>query len=368
MNASRWLGILLLLPALVEAKPERQRQPHRKGTAQAGEEQPDGSTARANPAGRGDRGMSAADKLLAAGRPRQAVQAFALEVARNPEASASWVGWGTALAQLGECSSALDKLWPYTHTRPFRADSAMWAARCSSRLGFADDAVYFDTLAIERKPESVSARSALVVDLDRAGDYVGRDIILEQLSLIDPKRDTSWFAEAAVALRHGDLETFDVIDTLWRREGRSDDEFARLRAISWMDLDDPHKAFAMMHEKRKIKRVSGDRLIIVECLRRMSQPEEALHELEKTVTGRLQGVDAEVLRARVLVDLGRLAEARQLMAPWQSIPDEEAVASRWYLARAENDPSSLTNAAAEWDAIRSSPLRTLEQLVPYASR
>lgn len=357
----RWrtLGLLLLIPALLAAKPERRRRPHPGRPAEAER------TAQPGPApGSGKRPASSGDRLLAAGRYQEAAVAYSVEVQKNPEATAPWVGWGTALSRLGKCSEALEKLSPYAYTRPFKAETALLAARCSSRLGYADDAVYFDTLALERTPGSISARTALAVDLDRAGDYLGRDIVLEQLALVDPDRDASLFAEAAVALRHGDIDTFDMIDLLWRREGRADDELVLLRAISWLDVGDPYRAFTELHKERKVRRSNGERLAIAEALRRMSRPEDALAELDRKLFGRLRGADTDAMRARVLVDLGRDAEANAVLLPWLHTVDEELIASRWYLGRAQGDADAMADAKTRWELARSSPLRVLEQLIP----
>lgn len=360
----RTLLLLLIVPALLAAKPSRRRSPVGGGkpiiTVPPPQTDERGRTGR--------RGVTEADRMLAGGRTQQAAQAFAREVQLNPQSSASWLGWGTAQAKLGKCSDALEKLWPFTYTLPFKAQTALLAARCSSRLGYADDAVYFDTLAAQRKPSSVSVRSALAVDLDRAGDFVGRDIILEQLLLMDRDRDASWYAEAAVALRHGDLDTFDTIDSLWRRDGRDDDEFVRLRAISWLDVGDPARANAEMYVKRQIRRPSGDRLLIIESVRRLGRAADALKEMDRRGVGRLVGADADVIRARIFVDLGRMDEAKALLDEWQATPDEEVAASCWYYARAAKDRAAMSEAEVEWQTLRSSPIRTLEQLVPYETK
>ena len=293
---------------------------------------------------------------------------FAGEVEKNPGLTASWVGWGTAQARLGKCEEALEKFWPFAYTRPFKVESALLAARCSSRLGYLDDAVYFDSLAVLSQPTNVPARSALALDLDRAGDVVGREIVLEQLSLIDPNKDASLFASAAIAVRHGDIEAFDVLDHLWQREGRADEEFLRLRAVSWLDIDDPHQAYAEMTVVRAVRRGNGARLLIVESLRRMGLAEDALDRFDRSAVSKLQGMDAEVIRARVLVDLGRLDEARTLLAPWLTTLDEEVTASRWYLERAEGHADAMRSAAADWGLVCSSPIRLLHHLVPLASR
>jgi tetratricopeptide (TPR) repeat protein len=332
--------------------------------------EPGGGTA--TDEGREKRGIKKGDALLGQRRNRAAARAFADEVKADPDAVAAWVGWATAQARLGKCGEALEKFWPYVYTRPFKVESALLAARCSARLGYFDDAVYFDAVALERNPESLRARNALVLDLDLAGDAVGRDMVLEQLVLVNPQRDSSWFAEAALAIRAGDLERFDVVSALWDRDARSDEEMLRLRAISWLDVDDPMTALAAMTEVKKVRRGAGARLIIAESKRRLGDTVGALGEFERKMLDKLTGMDADVIHARVLADLDRADEAEELLAPWVDAEDEEVLATRWYLARraasgAARD-TELARLAQSWEQQRRSPLRALEQLVPLPMR
>lgn len=353
---------VLLLPTLALGKPEKARgkRPNRPNVTVP--------PADADAAPHGKRGITQGDLLLSQGRWRQAAQVFAAEVQQHPDLSTSWIGWGKAQAKLGLCASALEKFWPFTHTRPFTTEVALLAGRCSSRLGFDDDAVYFDILAVERSPANVQARSALALDLDRTDDVVGRDEVLEQLALLDPDRDASLFATAAVALRRGDLDTFDEIDAIWQREGRSDEEFLRLRAQSWLDLDDPIQAYAELTAVRRFKRGQGARLLLAESLRRSSQPQSALSGMDKKSVMKMQGMEFDLIRSRVLVDLGRAAEARALVEEWALVADEEVYASQWYLAHDAGDSQAMETAARAWALVQSSPLRRLEQLLPVEKR
>jgi len=83
--------------------------------------------------------------------------------------------------------------------------------------------------------------------------------------------------------------------------------------------------------------------------------------------GRLTGADADAVQVRMLVDRGQLVEARTLLADYALELDEEVVASRWYLARAEGDAAGLEREAAAYALARTSPLRTLDQYVPITA-
>ena len=75
------------------------------------------------------------------------------------------------------------------------------------------------------------------------------------------------------------------------------------------------------------------------------------------------------VRARILVDLGRLDDAqREIDDALASNPlDVTALASAWYLARARGDAAQASAYAGLYDTLQLSPLRRLERLAPLGS-
>lgn len=319
-------------------------------------------------AGRKRGGAPMGDMLLNSGRTRAAAGQFRKRVQADPDSVAGWVGWAMAQARLGRCEEALDKFWPYTHTRPFKTSAAMLASRCSARLGFVDDALHFDMLALERNPGNLRALNALALDLHQAGDRAGAAEVLDRLLVIDRDKDSSLFAEAAIALREGRIDDFDAACLLWEREGRSAEELMRLRAYSWLDLDDPAQALREITRVFKLDRGLEARLLMAETNRRLGYTDTADTEFERPYRTKLVGFEADVLRARVRVDQGRLDEAQALLAPHAEAIDEDVVATRWYVARALGNAEEVARAEADWPAVRLSPLRELAQLVPINRR
>ncbi|MBM4393764.1 MAG: hypothetical protein FJ090_21780 [Deltaproteobacteria bacterium] len=373
-----WLGSLALVVALAgfPAAPGRASASEPATTTRKAEGKAEGKAAgkaagkaEGKAAGRGGRGGAPfGDLLLGAGRVRSAAAQYKKRTESDPQSVAAWVGWAVAQTRLGRCEEALEKFWPYTHTRPFKPSAALAASRCAARLGYVDDALYFDMLALERAPGNLRVLNALAIDLHQAGDHAGADEVIERLLVIDRDKDSSMFAEAAIALREGRIDDFDALCALWEREGRASDELLRLKAYSWLDLDDPVGASEALRAEFKVERGIEARLLAAEIERRLGNLDNADEEFQRKYRTKLVGFEADVLRSRVRVDQGRLDEARELLAPHADAIDEDVVASRWYLARAEGDAVAMAEMEARWPAARLSPLRELGHLVPINRR
>jgi hypothetical protein len=67
----------------------------------------------------------------------------------------------------------------------------------------------------------------------------------------------------------------------------------------------------------------------------------------------------------VYVDQGQLAEAHTILDEYQGQLGADLLASAWYLARAEGRTADMPAFEAEYIANRTSPLRELDQLVPW---
>ena len=370
------LALALLIPALTWAAPDPDAKPPGRhgpvGGKSASKSGKPGPRAGARKPGAARPGRPAhvrgGKALLRSGMTRMASQALAEDVAANPTSPEANISLAIARARLGRCDDALDHFLPFTGNPAFGLRAALMASHCSSRLGMDGDAVWFDLIALDRRPESQTALGALALDADRLGDTVLRDVAWEELLVVDPRRDQSLFAEAALALRHGDLDTFDAVDALWTREGRPPEEMARLRARSWMDLDDPAVALTVLTSTHKVRKGAEARILIGECERRLGMPAATLEDFAKKAMGKLAGSEVDAVSARALVDTGALAEAAALLESYPPRGDDEIVASRWYLARAQGDAAAEAEYAAQYAQLALSPLRTLDQLIPVAGR
>lgn len=298
-----------------------------------------------------------------------AAEMYRKQLATDPESVAAHVGLGKSLARQGRCELALEELAPYADTRPFGADAALLAAICSHRIGFLEDALLYDRLAVELDPDNARAWSNYALDLDEWGDPVGVDEILERLDVLgNDGRDGSLYARAVLALRKGDIDEFDVLTQFWAREGRSKEELRRLLAQSWLDMGDPLAALAVVESVRKLNRSYQEQWLRAEAYRRLGEPETALELIDRHGKRPLQGTAAEAERIRAYVDLGRIADAHEALHAVGDVSDEEIVASRWYVARSQGDTSAQAAAELEYASLRPSPLRKVEYLVPIRAR
>lgn len=309
-------------------------------------------------------GLHHGNMLLAQGHFRLAIEAFLAVLNNHPDDAEAHIGLGTARARLGRCGLALDEFMNWDTARAFGPRSALLAARCASDEQDYGTAVAYDLHAQQRRPADLTALGRLALDASRLGDTVLSDMAREYLWYVNPEQDESLYVDAALALRRGDLDEFDVIVALWRHEGRPEAELLRLEAQAWMDVGDPESARATMLSYPKLRRGSEARLILSEATRRSGYPSEARQVLDNKLVVRLIGADADSIRARTLIDEGDLPGATELLADYADETSQEVVAARWYLAKARGDTAAMAVEAAQFETVRESPRQTLEQYLP----
>lgn len=370
-------GLLLLIPLVALAAPPtapagKGGPRHGTGVSAAPRGGPAGlrggaAGVRGGPAGAavGARpGLRRANGLLRQGYYRAAAEAFRSVLGELPDDPEAHIGLGTALARMGKCDAALGEFVHWSDARAFGARHALLAAGCAARQGFAADALEFDLLAQARNPANRTALARIALDAQMAGEPVVRDVAVEYLWYVSATRDESLFVEAALALNRGDIDEFDAIADQWSREGRSVEEFMRLQAQSWLDLGEPGLALESMLVVRRMRRGEEARIILAEANRRVGQPSDAWRQLSSPMNGTVDSAAADAVRARIAIDQGDLATADTIAAENQDVDDEDWSATEWYLARAHGDTVGMAAAADRYAAVVSSPLRTLEQLLP----
>lgn len=306
-------------------------------------------------------------EMLRAGSARAQVISWRMEVKANEGSAEAHVGLGEALAELGECEEALVHLWPYLGTAPFGREAAASASQCSARLGLLDDAVLFDRVALELAPEDVHAQTMLAMHLDMTGDAAGVEDLLFELETSSSKGgDPSIYARALLALRHGDVEAFDLCVAMWERAGWDTRHLWRLDIQVWLDLDDPARALDGVGPLQR--RRGGGRTYIAEAQRRLGEASAALSLLEDNAIRVSEGATADAVLARIYTDLGDDAKAAKLLDGYPEDSDADIVASRWYLALKLGHSGQAAAYARLWSRLNVNRLRTLDLLVPVDRR
>ncbi len=303
--------------------------------------------------------------FLKRGSNRAALVSFERQLEETPDAPGVHLGLAKALARIGRCAEALDHFWPYIGTVPFGGDSALAASTCSTRVGLLEDAIYFDRLAVELSPESARAWTNLALDLSTAGDAVGLEDTLDALLNLRDDRDASMYARAVIALRDGDLDTFDQVAFVWEAADGPSLDLRRLQAQSWLDTDNPTLALDSLKNVRRIKNGQQVRHLRAEALRRTGYPEEAASYLEDRPESVVEGTNADAVRVRLDVDTGDFAAAHALLDSYEGRLDADLTASAWYLARREGRTAALPALVERYRRVQSNPMRTLAQLIPW---
>lgn len=366
----RWallLGVLVAGVALAEgpARPKVRPAPRVTNPEQArrGGRRPGSRPAAAPDAPPGQPRLGVAQRLMKAGNSAAAVAIYRKQLATHPDAPAAHVGLGRALAKTGACAEAMEHLVPYEDTVPFGVQAALAAAGCAGRLGLPEEALRYDLLGVDLEPENARVLANLVLDADTLGDTTRVAWGLERLDLVSGDRDAAWYPRAVLALRAGDIDTFDVVLAGWERERGQVGAIRLLRARSWLDLGDAVSASAVLRQVPLFRASPFARLLHGETSRRLGQLETARSALQVDDESPFDAAEADALRARVLTDAGEFEAAQALLAP-ADLSEPDVVASWWYLARARGDSEGTARWARAWDEVTRSPLRRLEDLVP----
>lgn len=165
-------------------------------------------------------------------------------------------------------------------------------------------------------------------------------------------------------MRHGDLAFVDQNRELWTKLGWGERDLKRFDAMIFLDLDDPQSTLSLVTSREM--RGFG-RHLYAEAHRREGDPDNAMMLLEANTIRTVEGVQAEAVRARCLVDEGHLEDAKEILDRYPPDAAMDIVASRWYLAHMTHDPAEAALSEA-WKRLNVNPLRSLEQLIPLPVR
>lgn len=308
------------------------------------------------------------DGFFKQGNYRQAAEAFRKEIAANPESVPAHLGLGRAFTRLGRCDVALREFWPYVGMKAFGAEVALSAAVCSGRLGFAEDAVMFSQMAVDRDPKNTSALTTLVLALDANGQYDELEALLDQLAVARDDRDASFYAKAVLALRRGDLTEFDIVVREWPTDRNTVRSLWGLQGQSWLDLDDPLEVSRVMRGIKRPRRPGLARMVNAEAVRREGETWQALDIIESRALKSDETTDSDAIRVRILADQGDFDGADELLSSYVIEDDADLVASAWYVSWHRKDLVGMRKWRDAYTLVRVSPLRNLYKLIPITWR
>jgi tetratricopeptide (TPR) repeat protein len=285
----------------------------------------------------------------------------------DPENIELWLEYGEALSQFGGCDELLTVMAPLSDDPILPLDLLYSMAQCSARLGFYEEAVHYDRLALSQDESRIRGLTLLALHSDMLEDAITRDsslLELEGLSLNGG--NPALLAEATIAVRQGDVDTFEVCMALWERSGWNQRDADRLSAQLWLDLGDPVATLALSTSFRTTRQQG--RFIYGEAYRRIGEAPTAISRLENINQKASEGIYTDAMLARAYMDMGDFEQAGLLLEPYLSSQDPEIIASRWYMARLQQDPVKLQQEAELYRLSNQNHLRSLEQLVPWTNQ
>lgn len=312
-----------------------------------------------------------AEQLRKQGWPLVAANLFEEVLSSKPNSGRARIGLAGSLVAVGRYDEALALVEGLRQRRSWGAEAAMVEAEALMRLGRLSEARAAYEEAAWFEPSRTQAVVGIALAAAALGDLEAAEEALEELVVMPRGVMYSAATQVRIALEQG-LPSFEAdLASLERVQERLyAPQRGILDAIRWLDLDDPFAADQVLRE------VIGKNLQDVqvatwraETLRRLGDPTAAAGALNRpAVRDQAHTPLANAVRVRILVDQGDLPGARELLGHLTHPADAEAVASRWYLARALGDEAEAARLAETWRLLVSARDRKLEQLIPLHDR
>ncbi len=312
--------------------------------------------------------MAQANHMLQAGRWRMAIEAYEAILVEHPASAKARLGLAIALGEVSRCDRALPIL-TQLRTRPvWSARAALAEGNCHLRTG-------------DRPAASAAFEEAYLLDPDFNATVQVAYVRGEEGRLVDFEQALDGLVvqrggglaestvRADIALRTGSkaLGMYLVESDLLNLSSRSP-QVHLIDARRWLDLDHPAHAASVLLTALRINMSHVQSAIWrAEALRRAGQLADADSALSRPMIRHANNVPmGRSVRARMAIDAGDLEGARRILTGLPS--DEEGLATRWYLARAEGEKIEMRDLAARWSEWVRARDRTLKQLIPIHLR
>lgn len=329
--------------------------------------------AAAGPGGRGkprDPDALRAESLVAQGMPMLAVDAARKCLEARPGTLDCQVVLGRAAALAGRCEVALTALDAVRPSRRWSLTDALSEAACRQRVGDVAGAraAYQDAIGFSPTDVSIYFQRGLMEA--RVGDLRALDADLTRVRSLDADPSRGDTLEAWGWVERGDARADAAIYTFVSRTAVTADpeqrmQMAILQCQRLLDVGDPFAAETSAREDLRISR-GQPRLVAcrAEAVRRQGRALDAWVMVNYAWAAPRSQPIVDAIEVRTLVDLGRLDEARDLLATLPDPRDVEAIASAWYLHTARGDAAAASHASAAYAARGQAGLRPLTALSP----
>lgn len=308
-----------------------------------------------------------AEARLAGGRPLLAADMARKCLDHRPDADACERVLLRSLAAAGRCDDALPGIQARRSAYDWDAELALAEGMCLLRRGDPHTAreAFAEAISFKEKDPLYGLEYGLTSirlgDLDEA--MAAKELILQY-------SDADWMADAldlwAAAWRGDPDLDFLVQQGLAAGISRGRPYAVQVALIDcerWLDLGDPVQADDAA--RRGIKFTNqATRLLAcrAEAVRRQGWIDEAWDLVSRPWNEIADTPALDAVKARILVDRGDFAEAARLLSGLAE--DPEAVAARWYLARARGDTAAADALRRRWTSGPRPVLRQLDAYLP----
>lgn len=275
-----------------------------------------------------------------AGQYRLALRAAEAWLEREPEHLSALAVRAESLAGLGRCTQATPLMALLRPTTAWTARLAVLEGECALERGSLSAAEVAFAEALQMHPEAIGAlhgharvlgllrdprHSATLAALMAHEDGGHRDVIIRsQVAVELALEDID--AEVATALRVAETSASPkMLQNALMADG-----------MRWLDVGDPVMAEARFGEAAPLLpgRVQPS-ILRAESLRRLGQAEGAALILQQPRIAIQTSTLKDAVWIRILIDLGRTAEARAALAELGADTSVDALASAWYVATAD---------------------------------
>lgn len=296
------------------------------------------------------------------GQWRLSAQQYRQVLEKNPKHKKATLGLGLALARISKCAESVTLLEGLRGYRYWNAKAAAAVGGCHLQMGEYDQALRVLDEAVVHAPRSAEAWMLLARTRAALGDREGVEDAVVGLLLAPGGIEVQAVLEAEMSLKFGrsDLDG-------WLAQGQREQVLPAVLALHdarrWMDIGDPTTADHLLLEHMKSSMTNAPMAFWrAEALRRQGLTASAYGVFQRGVfRSSLDDPLTSVLRSRVLVDLGELELARDMLEQHPNPHETAVLASMWYLTRAEG--GDTTDLERAWNRSNHAD-RRLEALIP----